>query len=93
MPLTTSTSGSSITIGEITVDGALLEFMPRQPEREPFMLQVHRLTLDHVGEGRSIPYHVALLNTEPPGEIRADGEIGPWNEDDPGSTSVSGSYS
>lgn len=92
MPLTTSTSGYSFTIGEITVDGALLEFVPKQPEREPFKLQVHRLTLDNVGEGRSIPYHVALLNTEPPGEVRADGEIGPWKEDDPGSTLVTGSY-
>src|SRR5208337_2262070 len=39
-----------------------------------------------------IPYHAALLNPEPPGEIRSDGEIGPWNEDDPGSTPVTGSY-
>jgi len=92
IPLTTSTSGYSITIGVISVDGALLEFMPRQPERESFMLRVHRLTLDHVGEGQSIPYHVALFNTEPPGEIQADGEIGPWNEGDPGSTPVTGSY-
>jgi hypothetical protein len=92
MPLTTSTSGASVTIGVITTDGALLEYMPRQPDREPFKLQVHRLTLDQVGENRSIPFHVALSNTEPPGEIRSDGEIGPWNEDDPGSTSVTGSY-
>jgi hypothetical protein len=69
----------------------VLEFMPRQPEEEPFKLQVHRLTLDQVGD-RSIPYHVVLLNAEPPGEIRSDGEIGPWNEDDPGSTPVTGSY-
>jgi hypothetical protein len=92
MPLTTSTTGASVTIGQITTDGALLEFMPRQPDQEPFKLQVHRLTLDQVGEGGVIPYHAALLNTEPPGEIRSDGEIGPWNEDDPGSTPVTGSY-
>jgi hypothetical protein len=91
MPLTTSTSGPSVTIGEITADDALLEFMPRQPQQEPFKLQVHRLTLDQVGD-RSIPYHLVLLNAEPPGEIRSDGEFGPWNEDDPGSTPVSGSY-
>ena len=92
MPLTTSTTGASITIGEITTDGALLEFMRRQPDQEPFKLYVHRLTLDNVGEKGVIPYHAALLNTEPPGEIRSEGEIGPWNEDDPGSTPVTGSY-
>ncbi len=92
MPLTTSTTGASITIGEITTDGALLEFMPRQPDQEPFKLYVHQLTLDNVGEGGVIPYHAALLNTEPPGEIRSEGRIGPWNENDPGSTPVTGSY-
>lgn len=92
MPLTTSTSGASVTIGEITTDGALLEFMPRQPDQEPFKLQVHRLTLDQVVESGVIRYHAALLNTEPPGEIRSEGEIGPWNEDEPGSTPVTGSY-
>ena len=92
MPLTTSTTGASVTIGEIATDGALLEFMPRQPDREPFKLYVRRLTLDSVGEKGVIPYHAALLNTEPPGEIRSEGKIGPWNEDDPGSTPVTGSY-
>src|SRR5271157_2487812 len=92
MPLTTSTTGASVTIGEITTDGALLEFMPRQPDQEPFKLYVHRLTLDNVGDNGVIPYHAALSNTEPPGEIRSEGRIGPWNEDDPGSTPVTGSY-
>jgi hypothetical protein len=92
MPLTTSTTDTSVTIGKVTTDGALLEFMPRQPDREPFKLYVHRLTLDNVGENGVISYHAALLNTEPPGEIRSEGKIGPWNEDDPGSTPVTGSY-
>jgi hypothetical protein len=73
MPLTTSTTGASITIGEIKTDGALLEFMPRQPGQEPFQLKVHRLTLENVGESGVIPYHAALFNSEPPGEIRSDG--------------------
>jgi hypothetical protein len=92
MPLTTSTTGATITIGEIETDGALLEFMPRRPGQEPFILKVHRLTLDNVAEKGVIPYHAALLNTEPPGEIRSEGKIGPWNENDPGSTPVTGSY-
>ena len=92
MPLTTSITGASITIGEIKTDGALLEFMPRQPGQEPFKLQIHRLTLDEVGEGGVIPYHVTLLNTEPPGEIQSEGKVGPWNENDPASTPVAGSY-
>jgi len=92
MPLTTSTTGASITIGEIKTDGALLEFMPRRPGQEPFKLQVHQLILDNVAENGVISYHAALLNAEPPGEIQSDGKVGPWDENDPGSTPVAGSY-
>ena len=92
MPLTTSTSGKQLGIGELTTDDALLEFRSAEPGKESLKMPIHRLTLDHVGESDSIGFHAAFLNTEPPGEIRSEGRIGPWNEDDPGSTPVSGSY-
>jgi hypothetical protein len=91
MPLTDSSSKNSLAIAEITADGAVLEFMSSRRD-EPFKLQVHQLTLDHVGENRPIIYRATLLNTEPPGEIRSTGQFGPWNSDAPGSTPVSGSY-
>jgi hypothetical protein len=50
------------------------------------------LTLTHVGEKGSIGYRAALWNPQPPGEIRSEGSIGPWDEDDPGKTPVSGTY-
>jgi len=40
----------------------------RKPDKEPFKLQIHRLTLDNVGESGVIPYHAAVFNPEPPGE-------------------------
>ena len=91
MPLTDSSSKNSLAIGEIRADGAVLEFMSSR-RNEPFKLQVHQLTLDHVGENGPIFYRATLLNTEPPGEIRSTGQFGPWNSDAPGSTPVSGSY-
>lgn len=92
MPLTDSTSGKQLGIGQLSTDGAVLEFLTDKPGKEPFKLTVEHLSLDHVGESKSIPFHAALHNTEPPGEIRSDGSIGPWNDDDPGSTPVSGTY-
>jgi len=92
MPLTDSSSKNSLAIGEIRADGAVLEFMSSRRDTEPFKLQVHQLTLDHVGENGPIFYRATLLNTEPPGEIRSTGQFGPWNADAPGSTPVSGSY-
>jgi hypothetical protein len=93
MPLTDSTSNDSLAIGEIIADGAVLEFMPGERDKEPFKLEVHQLILDHVGENGPIFFRASLLNTEPPGEIRSTGQFGPWNSESPGSTAVLGSYS
>jgi hypothetical protein len=91
-PLTNSTSGKTLTIGEITADGAVLEFISEQPVEDRFTLRIDRLTLDHVGESDPITFHARFKNTEPPGEIRTDGQFGPWNDDDPASTELSGLY-
>jgi hypothetical protein len=92
-PLTTSTSGKTLTIGEIATDDAVLEFMPKDAGGKPFILKIDRLKLDGVGESDPITFHALFKNTEPPGEVRSDGRFGPWNENDPASTPLSGSYS
>ena len=91
-PLTTSTSGKNLTFGEITTDGAVLEFISRQPGEDRFTLVIDHLTLNHVGESDPVTFHARFNTTEPPGEIRSDGRFGPWNEDDPASTELSGAY-
>jgi hypothetical protein len=91
-PLTNSTSGQTLAIGEITTDSAVLEFLGKQPTEDRFILKIDHLTLDHVGESDPVTFHARFNNTEPPGEIRSDGQFGPWNEDDPASTQLSGSY-
>src|SRR6202035_5658944 len=91
-PLTNSVSGKTLTIGEITTENAVLEFLSNQPAEDRFILRIDHLTLDHVGESDPVTYHARFNNTEPPGEIRSDGQFGPWNDDDPGSTQLSGAY-
>ena len=92
-PLTNSTSGKTLTIGEIATSDAVLEFMPQHPGGQPFILKIDQLKLDGVGEGVPITFHALFKNTEPPGEVRSDGRFGPWNDDDPPSSPLSGSYS
>lgn len=92
MPLTESNKNDTLAIGEISSDDAVLEFMPTRAGEDPFKMDIHRLTLSHVGGSGPISFHASLANTEPPGEIHSSGQVGPWNEDDPGSTPVSGSY-
>jgi hypothetical protein len=91
-PLTNSVSGKTLTIGEITTDGAVVEFIPNEPGEDRFILRIDHLTLDHVAESDPVTFHARFKNTEPPGEIRTDGQFGPWKDDDPASTELSGSY-
>src|ERR1700682_5831575 len=46
-PLTNSTSGQTLMIGEITTDGAVLEFIPKESGQGRFILGIDHLTLDH----------------------------------------------
>jgi hypothetical protein len=91
-PLTNSTSGKNLTIGKITADGAVLEFISGRPAEDRFTLGIEHLTLNNVGESAPLTFHAQFTNTSPPGEIRSEGRLGPWNEDDPAGTEVSGSY-
>jgi hypothetical protein len=91
-PLTNSVSGKTLVIGEITTDNAVVEFLDKQLQEDKFVLKIDHLTLDHVAQSDPVTFHARFNNTEPPGEIRSDGQFGPWNDDDPGSTQLSGSY-
>ena len=76
-PLTTSVSGKNLSIGEIATDNAVLEFLPRQRGGDRFVLKIDHLVLNHVGESNPLTFHARFNNTEPPGEIRSDGQFGP----------------
>ncbi|MDQ6665172.1 MAG: AsmA-like C-terminal region-containing protein, partial [Acidobacteriota bacterium] len=73
-------------------DGAIIEFRTDRPGKEPFIIETQRLTLDHMGEKGPISFHASLLNPKPPGVVRTDGQIGPWNADEPGTVPLSGSF-
>jgi len=94
-PLTNSTSGKNLAIGEISADDAVLEFISGErgsAEQDEFTLKIDHLILEHVGQNDPILFHIQFNNTEPPGEIRSEGRFGPWNEHDPARTALSGSY-
>jgi hypothetical protein len=92
MPLTDLSANPLVAISMVKADGAVLEFLSTKPGREPFKLEIKRLTVTHVGEKGPISYQATLQNTEPPGEIQATGQFGPWVAEDPGDTPVSGTY-
>ncbi len=93
MPLTYSDkAGPSMVIGRIVADGAVLDFLSRDPKQKPFRLGIDKLSIDGVGNNAALPYHVILSNSLPPGKIISSGVFGPWNAKNPASTPVKGSY-
>jgi hypothetical protein len=82
----------AVILGEITADGAVVEIASGKPGSESLKFEVHKLTLNSVGDDRPMSFHAALLNPKPPGEIRTDGQFGPLRPQDVGHTMVSGSY-
>src|ERR1700690_4334647 len=64
-PLTNSPSGGpTLEIGEMAVDGAILEFCGRREGEDPFILNIEHLRLDHVGANDPVTFHANLHNTE-----------------------------
>ncbi len=82
----------AVVISEIIADGSVVEYGSGEPGTEPLEFEIHKLTLNSVADDRPMSFHAALLNPEPPGEIRTDGQFGPLQPKNVGHTSVSGSY-
>jgi len=85
-------SSSDVTIGELVADNSTLQFQSHVPNKSPTTFSVHELTLRGIGVGRAVSFHVRLSNPEPPGEIAANGKLGPWRLGKTNDTPVSGEY-
>jgi hypothetical protein len=86
------TTEPTLIIGEIIADGAVVQFASDENPTEPLQFDIHQLTLDSVSEDRPMSFHATLLNPEPPGEVRADGQLGPLEPSDFNHIALSGSY-
>jgi len=79
-------------IDRIIADGTMLTILPKRADGDPLVFDIARLTLRSVGINRPMRFETALKNAKPPGLINSAGNFGPWNEDEPGQTAVSGDY-
>jgi hypothetical protein len=89
---TNQTTESKLIIGEIIADGAVVQFASDTNPTEPLRFDIHQLRLDAVADDRPMSFHATLLNPEPPGEVRADGQFGPLKPGDFNHIALSGSY-
>lgn len=79
-------------IRTIIADGTLLEVLPKAAGKDPLRFDIEKLTLHSAGPGKAMAFTAKLENAKPPGLIDTTGSFGPWQKDDPRSTSVSGDY-
>jgi hypothetical protein len=88
---------SALIVDEVVCKNTVLITLPRKPdpgkpEKEPLEWDIHDLNLRGASVDKPFHFRGTLTNAKPKGEISTDGEFGPWDLDDPGSTPVSGSY-
>jgi len=80
-------------VDEVLSEDAQLELLPGDPAKDAHVFLIHRVVMHGVGSGRSAAFEAQLTNAVPPGEIKAQGQFGPWQIDDPGQTPLSANYS
>jgi len=80
-------------VDEIVSHDAVLTLIPTNPAKEPLVFNIHKLHLTASLSRPSLHYTAELTNPKPTGEITSEGEFGPWNEEDPRTTPISGNYS
>jgi hypothetical protein len=71
-------NSASASIDEIDIYNAVLEVPRQEAGKPPVEFGIHELTLDPASATRPMHFSAKLSNPEPPGEITASGQFGPW---------------
>lgn len=81
-----------IAVDKIICTDTKLVLETSKPGKKPLVFEIGSLTLTDVGAKKPFNYEAVLVNPKPVGEIRSTGHFGPWQDDNPRDTPVSGSY-
>ena len=81
-----------IAVDQIVCDDSKLVIGTLKPDNEPLDFELSRIVMRDVGPTKPWDYDAALVNATPKGNIHAKGTFGPWNNDSPGDSTVTGHY-
>jgi hypothetical protein len=81
-----------IVVEKIVCDDSKLVIGTLKPDKEPLEFDLSRIVMRDVGPTKPWDYDAMLVNATPRGDIRANGTFGPWNNDSPGDSTVTGHY-
>jgi hypothetical protein len=81
-----------IVVDEIMCDDSRLVIGTLKPGKDPLDFEMSHIVLRDVGRDKPWDYEATLVNAIPKGDIHAKGTFGPWNNDSPGDSTVTGHY-
>jgi hypothetical protein len=81
-----------IVVDRIVFEDSKLVIGTLKPDKEPKNFEMSRVVMRDVGPTRPWDYDATLVNAIPKGDIHANGTFGPWNNDSPGDSAVTGRY-
>lgn len=79
-------------VDEMIADNTFLQILSKKEGKEPLTFNISKLTLLSAGTIETMTFRATLTNPKPPGDIQSAGTFGPWDNDEPSRTPVSGSY-
>ncbi len=83
---------SPVVIDKLTSTDAVLRLESSKPDRPPRTFEIHELTLSDAAFDRPVKFVAKLTNPKPTGLIDATGQFGPWANEDPSESPISGTY-
>jgi hypothetical protein len=81
-----------IVVEEIVCDDSKLVIGTAKPDKDPKDFELSHIVLKNVGPTKPWDYDATLVNAIPKGDIHAKGTFGPWSNDNPGDSTVTGHY-
>jgi len=81
-----------IVVEEIDCDDSKLIIGTAKPDRDPKEFDLQHIVMHNVGPSDPWRYDATLVNAIPTGNIHAVGTFGPWVNESPGDSAVTGKY-
>ncbi len=84
---------TSIAVDKIVCDDTELIINTSKPGKAPLVFQISHVDMKEIGPNQPLRFAATLVNPKPKGDIKSAGTFGPFREDSPRETPVSGDYS
>jgi len=81
-----------ITVDEIVFDDSKLILGTIKQDKDPKEFDMSRIVMRNIGPDAPWKYDATLVNAIPKGDIHATGTFGPWDNESPGDSTVTGRY-